>query len=231
LFRRCIAEACGAGLIVLGDVGSTALATHGWLPDFVALAIIPGVMVMILIYLFSDLSGAHFNPAVTVAFALRRSFPWRIVPAYVCAQVVGAVSAAVLLYALNALVPGRERVHTKVAFALEGAGTMLLVMMILATAKRKAILGPETGLVVGFTVLLIHTLLGPLTAITLNPARALGPALVLGHSKDWPHVLGPLLGAFGAVGLTWFLRGRSSEEEEKAAQGDHLVNHETSSTS
>ena len=186
---------------------------------------------MVLIYLFSDLSGAHFNPAVTVAFALRRSFPWRTVPAYVCAQVVGALSAAMLLHVLNALVPGKERVHTEVAFALEGTGTMLLVMVILATAKRKASLGPETGLVVGVTVLLIHTLLGPLTAITLNPARALGPALVLGRSTDWPHVLGPLLGTCGAVALTWFLRGPTGEEEEKAAQGDQPVNQETSSTS
>jgi len=223
LFRRCIAEACGAGLIVLGDVGSTALATHGWIPEFVALAVIPGVMVMILIYLFSDLSGAHFNPAVTLAFALRRSFPWRFVPAYVCAQVIGATGAALLLHTVNALRPGKERIHPDVAFMLEGAGTMLLVMLILATAKRKASLGPETGVVVGGTVLLIHALFGPLTAITLNPARALGPALVLGRSADWPHVLGPFLGACGAVALTWFLRGRSSDDEEHAAQGDQLT--------
>ncbi|GGR20248.1 hypothetical protein GCM10008957_35840 [Deinococcus ruber] len=212
-----MAEGLGAGLIVLGDLGASRLAQLGLLPEVVAQVVVPGAMVMVLIYLFSDLSGAHFNPAVTVAFTLRRCFPWQHLPAYLGAQLLGALLAARLLDGLPA---GHERVRPEQAWGLEGAATALLVLLALATARRKATIGPETGLVIGMTVGLAHALTGSLTAVTLNPARALGPALVRGDALEaWPHWTGPFVGAAVAVALTWLLRGPATSEEAQAAQG------------
>ncbi|ULH17633.1 aquaporin (plasmid) [Deinococcus sp. KNUC1210] len=212
-----MAEGLGAGGIVLGDLGALQLAQLGLLPDIVAQVVVPGAMVMVLIYLFSDLSGAHFNPAVSVAFTLRRSLPWQHLPAYLAAQLLGAFLAALLLRGLPA---GHEQVHQEQAWLLEGAATLFLVLLVLATATRKATLGPETGLVMGTTVGLAHALIGPLTAVTLNPARALGPALVRGDVlQTWPHWTGPFVGAAVAVALTWLLRGPATKEEAQAAQG------------
>lgn len=220
LWRRCGAEGLGAAVIVLADLGSGVLHHVGLLPEAFSLVLVPGVAVMILIYLLSDLSGAHFNPAVTVAFALRGSFRWREVPAYLGAQLLGTLVAAGVLREMGALGRGTERVVPGQAWGLEVAATTLLVMVVLATSKRKATLGPESGLVVGSTVALAHALAGPLTAVTLNPARSLGPALVRGDAvAAWPHWLGPLCGALVAVVCTWVLRGPANAEEEQAAQG------------
>ncbi|THF84389.1 aquaporin family protein [Deinococcus sp. KSM4-11] len=220
-WRRWLVEGLGAALIVLADLGADALFRAHLLPGFVAHMLVPGTTVLALIVCFSDVSGAHFNPAVSLAFTLRGSFPARALPGYVIAQVVGATLVAWALHAGRLLSPEGERLLPLQQALVEGGCTTLLILLVLATAKRHAAVGSEAALFVGLTVVLLHTLGSPLTALSLNPARALGPALVEGQLADtWPHWVMPLGSAIVAAVLTSVVRGGASREEAEAAQGE-----------
>lgn len=219
-WRPWLAEALGTGLLVAFGIGAVALARAGVLPELAANTLAPGLVILALVYLLSDLSGAHFNPAVTLAFALRGSFPWTRVPGHLAAQVLGALAGAWSVAALLPLPRPREQVPPLGAFGLEVACTALLMLVILAAAKRKAEVGPQTGVAVGATLALCHFTAGSVSAVGLNSARALASALFTGTlGGAWPHLLGPLAGGALAAGLTWLLRGPLNGDEAEAAQG------------
>lgn len=218
--RALLAEGGGTFVYTLASTGAFVLAEQGLLPPLAAHALAPGLATLALIFSLSDLSGAHINPVVTLAFALRRAFPWRLVLPYWLVQLAGALLAAWLLSAFAPLAPGPARVPPAGALGLEIGCTAVLLMVVLATAHRSARLKPSVGLVVGATVALNHLLSSPLAHVVMNPARALGPALVggyLGHS--WPQLLGPFLGGLLAVLFTWATRGPLNADEQEAASG------------
>jgi aquaporin Z len=206
-----VAEASG------GQVGTAARATA------------PGLMVLAVIYALGDVSGAHINPAVTLAFALRASFPWARVPLYWVAQLAGAVGAVLLLLAILGPVAdlGATRPHfgTGPSLVMEAVLTWLLVTVILGTATRHRVVGANAAVAVGATVALCGLFAGPVSGASMNPARSLGPALVgaaagVDALRDaWIYVLGPAVGAALAVLGMRLLKGPLHDGETEAAGG------------
>jgi aquaporin Z len=184
------------------------------------------LMVLAVVYAISDVSGAHINPVVTLAFALHRAFAWRRVPGYWAAQLVGAVvgawTARALAGAGGDLGATTPRMGTGAlrALAVEAVLTLLLVSVVVHTSKRRGTVGPHAAIAVGATIALCGFWGGPLTGASMNPARSFGPAL-LAHRLDswWIYGLGPALGATAAVALAFLIRGPASTSEEESAQG------------
>lgn len=185
-----------------------------------------GLAVSAVIYFMGAVSGAHINPAVTLAFAARGNFPWARVPGYLIAQVVGGLAAAYFLRVLlgnagqlGASLPSRVSLGT--ALALEIVLTAGLVNTILGTASGARNIGPNGALAVGFYVALSGIWAGPLEGASMNPIRSFAPDLVRGDlSTTWIYLVGPLVGAMIAVGFEWILKGRPTREGARAARGE-----------
>jgi aquaporin Z len=226
--RRLLAELLGTFALTLVAAGGPVIdAATGVSSGLPALVVAPALLVMALIYALGPLSGAHFNPAVTLAFTLRRNFPWQRLPSYWAAQLLGAVLAALLLRSLFGTVGhlGATLPHhgTLAPLTMETLLTFLLITVILATATNHKSIGHNAALAVGATIALDGLFAAPLSGASMNPARSLGPAVVGGYLDTyWIYVIGPLTGAFLAVGMAWLLRGGPSLQARTAAQGDEL---------
>jgi aquaporin Z len=225
--KRLFAEVLGTfGLVMVAAGGRAVAVATGVAPDPLAAAIAPGLVVMALIYALADVSGAHFNPAVTLAFAVRGAFPWRRVPGYVLAQLAGAVLASLTLLALfgaggglGATVPG-PHVTWVAALFFEVVLTALLVIVILGTASGAKIVGHNAAIAVGAFVAVAGLIGGPVSGGSMNPARSLGPDIVrLQFGTSWIYVVGPVVGALIAVGVARLLRGPRTDAEIAAAIG------------
>jgi aquaporin Z len=184
-------------------------------------------MVTAIILFMGAVSGAHLNPAVSVAFALRGDFPWRRVGPYIVAQFAGAVLATLLLEALigkhgsaGLTLPG-PGISTGTALAWEALLTTGLVSVVLGTASGAQQLGPIAALGVGSYIILAGLFGGPVSGASMNPARSLGPALVLGDwTSWWAYLIGPMIGAVLAVAFAYVLRGPGGGTAgTRAAQG------------
>jgi aquaporin Z len=228
-WRRVFAELVGTFLLVLAAVGGGMVNARfgGHAISGAALVVAPALMVMAVILFMGGVSGAHLNPAVSVAFALRGDFPWKRVPAYVVAQVVGGVVATLLLWALvgrqgaaGLTLPG-SGISTVTAMIWEAVLTAGLVSVILGTASGAQQLGPIAALGVGSYIALAGLFGAPVSGASMNPARSLAPALVLGDwTSWWAYLAGPLLGAVIAVGIAYVLRGAGGGTfGTRAAQG------------
>jgi aquaporin Z len=223
--RRLFAEVLGTFALTVVAAGGEVInaVSHGEV-SAAARAVAPGLVVMAFIYTVGEVSGAHFNPAVTLAFAVRGVFPWRRVPAYWLAEFSGALLAAGLLRALfgNEAEVGSNRAEHGIgtALAMEILLTWLLVMVILGTACEKGLVGPNAALAVGATIALCGLFAAPISGASMNPARSLGPAIVArATSGQWIYLVGPAAGALVAVACTWLLHGFPSASEEEAARG------------
>jgi aquaporin Z len=194
--------------------------------DTLSKAVAPGLLVMAFIYALGDASGAHFNPAVTLGFGLRRVFPWRWIPWYWAAQLLGALGAAGMLALLfGAAVDDavtRPHVPPGTAAIVEVFLGWLLLTVILGTADRFRIVGPNAALAVGGTIALCGLIAEPLTGASMNPARSLGPAIVAGQLGDvWIYLVGPFAGMLLAVAFTTAVHGRPDDRKPvEAATGD-----------
>lgn len=227
-WRRLFAEVLGTFMLVLAAAGGPVVASfsHG-LVSQVAYVSAPGLMVMAIILFMGLVSGAHLNPVVSVAFALRHEFPWKRIPGYVLAQVLGSVLACLLLWALvgkvgmlGATEPGRG-ISDLQAMGMEAALTLGLVSTILGTASGAQNVGGLSALAVGGYIALAGLWSSPISGASMNPVRSLGPDLVMGNfSHYWVYLVGPLLGALAAVGSAYVLRGRGGDVmATRAAQG------------
>jgi aquaporin Z len=228
-WRRLFSEVFGTFLLVLAGAGAPVVdqLTHGQVGR-VASVIAPALTVLAIILFMGAVSGAHLNPAVSIAFALRGDFGWRRVPGYVVAQVVGALLAAVFLRAtfgdtahLGATLPGPGFTATQ-AFALEAVLTLGLVSTILGSASSAQNIGSLSALAVAGYIALAGLWASPASGASMNPARSLGPAAVSGDFHDlWIYLTAPLVGAVVAVGVAWILRGPGGGlSGTRAAQGD-----------
>ncbi len=214
-WRRLFSELFGTFLLVLVGAGGGVVGalSHGAVSRTAAVAA-PGLMVMAIILFMGAVSGAHLNPAVTLAFSLRRDFPWRRVPGYLIVQLVGATLACLFLRAvygdvgrLGATVPGAGIADWKVLLT-ELVLTLGLVSTILGTASRAQNVGALSAVAVGGYIVLAGLWASPISGASMNPARSFGPDLVLGSfGHFWPYVVGPGVGAAIAVGVAWLLRG------------------------
>jgi len=227
--RRLFSELLGTFFLVLVAVGADMVNARfgGSAVPYAARVVAPALMVVAIILFMGTVSGAHLNPAVSIGFALRGDFPWRRVPAYIVAQFIGAALAALLLWGLigkqgsaGLTLPG-SGISTATALVWELVLTTGLVSVILGTASGAQQIGALAALGVGSYIALAGLWGAPVSGASMNPARSLGPALVLGDwTSWWAYLVGPVAGAAIAVGIATVLRGpgggRSSVE---AAQG------------
>jgi aquaporin Z len=225
--RRLFAELFGTFLLVLAGAGAVVVgAVTGGAVSASAAAAVPGLMVTVIILFMGAVSGAHLNPAVSVALALRGDFPWRRVPGYVLAQLAGATLACLFLWAalgkhgsLGATEPAGGT-HAWQALLIELVLTLGLVSTILGTASRAQNIGAFSALGVGGYIVLAGLWAGPISGASMNPARSFGPDLVrLDFASYWVYLAGPLAGAVVATAVAWVLRG--PPDGHVAAQG-HL---------
>jgi aquaporin Z len=228
-WRRIFSELFGTFLLVLVAAGGGMVNARfgGHAIPTTALVVAPALMVMAIILFMGAVSGAHLNPAVSIAFALRGDFPWQRVPAYVVSQFAGAVAATLLLWALigkhgsaGMTLPG-PGVSTATALLFEMLLTVGLVSTILGTASGAQQVGPFAAIAVGSYIALAGLWGAPVSSASMNPARSLGPALVLGDWKSWwAYLVGPTAGGVIAVGIAYILRGPGGGTHSvQAAQG------------
>lgn len=220
--RRLFSEGLGTFFLVLAACGAEVVDAVGSEPIGRAASVTaPGLTVVAVILFMGEISGAHLNPAVTLAFALRGDFPWRRAPGYLLSQLGGAVLACLFLWAvlgkdgrLGATAPGPGISDWK-ATAIECVLTLGLVTTILGTASSAHNLGGLSAIAVGGYIVLAGLWSSPISGASMNPARSFGPALVLPEfSNYWVYVIGPLAGAIGGVLATVILRGSGPREKE-----------------
>jgi aquaporin Z len=227
--RRLFSEVLGTFFLVLVAVGGGMVNAKfgGNAVPYGARVVAPALMVMAIILFMGTVSGAHLNPAVSIAFAARGDFPWRRVPAYIVAQFVGAILATLLLWALigkqgsaGLTLPG-PGISTTTALLWELVLTTGLVSVILGTASGAQAIGPIAAIGVGGYIALAGLWGSPVSGASMNPARSLGPALVLGDwTSWWAYLVGPIAGGLIAVGFAFALRGRGGGQSgQAAAQG------------
>ena len=224
-WRRLFSEILGTFLLVLvGAGGAVVNAVSNNAISRAAAVTAPGLMVLAIILFMGAVSGAHLNPAVSIAFAARGDFPWRRVPGYIVAQLLGSTLAVLLLWGmlgkvgmLGATEPG-PGISDWQAALMEFVLTAGLVSTILGTASRAQNLGPISAFGVGAYIILAGLWSSPISGASMNPARSFGPDLVLWNfSSYWIYIVGPIAGALLAVGIAYILRGRGTGIE--AAQG------------
>ena len=199
-WRRLFSELLGTFFLVLVAAGGGILVGEGQIV-LAAAVVAPGLMVMAIILFMGAISGAHLNPAVSLAFALRGDFPWRRVPGYIIVQLVGATLACLFLLAvfgniqhLGATLPGSGYEDWQ-ALLMEIVLTAGLVSVILGTASAAQNVGAIAALGVGGYIALAGLWAAPVSGTSMNPARSFGPALVSSDfTSYWVYVVGPLAG-------------------------------------
>ena len=203
---------CGTGAMTINEVTGGDV-TH------VGIGITWGLIVMAMIYAFGEISGAHFNPAVSIACAYAKKFSWKEVPKYIFFQVAGAFAASLLLMwlfpkseLLGATIPS---VDVWRAFVLELILTFFLMVVIINVSTGSKEIGMMAGIAIGSVVLLEALFAGPITNASMNPARSLAPNIVSGNIKGlWLYILAPIIGALLAVVSCKFVKHENCCDEE-----------------
>jgi MIP family channel proteins len=216
LARLLVAEALGTFALVFAGAGAIMVDAKTHALGHVGVAITFGLVIMAMIYAVGHVSGAHFNAAVTFAFALTRHFPWGRAVGYWIAQFVGAVTAAAMLRAslgniahVGATLPSGSQAQS---FFWELILTAILMFVIMAVATDTRAVGEAAAIAIGGTIGLDAMFGGPISGASMNPMRSLGPALVSGDLYAlWLYVVAPVLGAsLGAI-LYQFVRGETPQ--------------------
>jgi aquaporin Z len=222
-WRRLFAELLGTFALVLAAAGGGLLHAKGQI-SLAAAVVAPGLTVAAVILFMGAVSGAHLNPVVSLAFALRGDFPWKRVPGYILIQLVGATLACLFLRLvfgntghLGATLPGPGYKNWQ-ALLMEIALTTLLVSVILGTASAAQNVGAIAALGVGGYIALAGLWAAPVSGVSMNPARSFGPALVSDDwTSYWVYVVGPVAGALIAVGFALVLRGPGGDVISRTA--------------
>jgi aquaporin Z len=195
----------GTGAIVIDSASHGAITHPG-------VALTFGLVILAMIYTFGDVSGAHFNPAVTIGFAIARRFPWRGVPGFILAQLAGAFAASGLLRflfpadpTLGATIPAGADSQSLI---LEAVLTFLLMLVILSVSTGAKEKGVTAAIAIGAVIGLEAMFAGPISGASMNPARSISPAIVSGHIQHlWLYIVGPIIGAALATPACSLVRG------------------------
>jgi aquaporin Z len=228
-WRRLFSELLGTFFLVLAAAGGGMMG-HAF-PGVIshqAAVVAPALTVMAIILFMGKVSGAHLNPAVSIAFALRRDFPWNRVPGYIVVQLAGATLAALFLRSVinvSSMYGSNYPAHgysNMAAFWMELILTLGLVSVILGTASGAQNIGLFGAFGVGGYIALAGLWGSPISGASMNPARTFGPDLVSNtFTGYWVYIAGPIAGAAAAVVIAFVLRGRGGGKSGSgAAQGD-----------
>ncbi|KAL6992350.1 Aquaporin NIP1-1 [Sarracenia purpurea var. burkii] len=227
--QKVIAEVLGTYFLIFA--GCTAVVVNLDKDHVVTLpgiSIVWGLAVMVMVYSVGHISGAHFNPAVTIAFATCKRFPWKQVPAYISAQVIGSTLASgtirLIFHGKQLQFPGTVPTGSDMqSFVLEFIITFYLMFVISGVATDNRAIGELAGLAVGATVLVNVIIAGPISGASLNPARTLGPAIVSGHYKGiWIYMVAPTLGAIAGAWVYNIIRFTDKPLREISKSGSFL---------
>ncbi len=209
--KKYVAEFLGTYALVFAGTGAIIIdqETHGSITH-VGVAITFGLIVMSMIYALGDISGAHLNPAVSIAFAAAKKFPVKELAPYIVSQLSGAVAAS---FTLKYLFPDNQFLGATIpagsdpqSFILEFILTFFLMLVIINVAKGSKEQGMFAGLAIGSVVALEAMFAGPICGASMNPARSFGPAVVSGHTQHiWIYLVATTLGAIAAVPVWGFL--------------------------
>jgi MIP family channel proteins len=224
--HRLAAEFVGTFGLVFAGTGAIIIdaVTAGGV-SHVGIGLTFGLIVMVMIYAFGHVSGAHLNPAVTLAFAAGRHFPWSLVPLYWAAQLAGGITASLVHKALfgdvanlGATLPW-ELGSAAQSFGLEIVLTLILMVVITSVATDTRAVGQAAAIAIGGTIGLEAIFAGPISGASMNPARSLAPALVSWTWQDqWLYVAGPALGAVAGVYIyNWIRNGEKPLAEMESA--------------
>ncbi|CAN6444664.1 unnamed protein product [Victoria cruziana] len=199
--QKIIAEVFGTYFLIFAGCGAVVVNKNTGTITFPGVAIVWGLVVMVMVYSVGHISGAHFNPSVTFAFAVCKRFPWKQVPAYFVAQMMGATLASGTLRLMfggglehfPGTIPAGSNIQSLV---IEFVITFYLMFVISGVATDTRAIGELAGIAVGGTILLNVLLAGPVSGASMNPARSLGPAIIGNRYKSiWVYIVGPSLGA------------------------------------
>jgi aquaporin Z len=214
LMKKLLAESLGTFALVFAGTGAIVINdVTGGVIGHAGVALTFGLIILAMIYTFGDVSGAHFNPAVTLAFAGAGRFPWSGVPGYLVAQVIGAFAASGLM---RVLFPRTELLGATLpagppeqSFILEVVLTAMLMLTILSVSTGAKEKGVTAGIAIGAVIGLEAMFAGPICGASMNPARSLAPAVVSGHLEYlWVYLAAPVTGALLAVPLCIGVRER-----------------------
>lgn len=214
--KKYIAELTGTFALVFCGTGAIVIDQHtGGAVTHIGIAITFGFIVMSMIYALGDVSGAHLNPAVSIAFAVAKKFPVKELLPYIISQLAGALLASAIL---KLLFPANETLGATLpsgsdmqSFVLEVLLTFFLMLVILNVAHGSKEQGMFAGLAIGSVVLLEAMFAGPVCGASMNPARSLAPALVSGHTQSlWVYLTAPVVGAIAAVPLFNYFKSSKS---------------------
>ncbi|XP_030462148.1 aquaporin NIP1-1-like [Syzygium oleosum] len=230
-FQKVIAELFGTYFLIFAGCGSVVVNRNNEkVVTQPGIAIVWGLAVMVLVYTVGHISGAHFNPAVTIAFAVTRRFPLKQVPAYVSAQLIGSTLAAGTLRLLftgsHKQFAGTEPSGSDLqAFVIEFIITFYLMFVICGVATDNRAIGELAGLAVGATILLNVMFTGPVTGASMNPVRSLGPAIVSNEYRGiWIYLLAPTMGAISGAAVYNIIRFTDKPLREVVQSGSFLRN-------
>lgn len=202
---------CGTGAIVINQETAGVITNPG-------IAITFGLIVATMIYTFGDISGAHFNPAVSIAFWVAKVFPVKELFPYILSQAAGAFIASLTLHylfpanlILGSTLPSGTAMQS---FILEGILTFILMLVIMRVARGGKEQGLFAGIAIGSVVLLEAMFAGPISGASMNPIRSIAPAIVSGYTQSlWVYILAPIAGAILAV-FTFIILTKNREENQ-----------------
>nr|XP_043626915.1 probable aquaporin NIP4-2 [Erigeron canadensis] len=201
LTQKVFAETVGTYFLIFIGCGTFVVdKRYGSIITFPGMCVAWGLIIMVMVYSVGHISGAHLNPSVTITFAIFRQFPYKQVPLYIAAQLLGSILASVTLYMLFEVeqdnffgtVPKGSNVRSLV---LEMIISFLLMFVISGVATDNRSTGELAGIAIGMTILINVLLAGPVSGASMNPARSLGPAIVMNQYKGiWIYLVGPTVG-------------------------------------